>query len=97
MDRIAEFIRLCDLATGEAEKVEAQFIRDQRSKFLIDQVRTVNASLRSLAKKAEEGNLAPSNGAVALGLGRWVTEWGVPIGKLDDLCYRLDAFYRKNL
>lgn len=96
MDRVAEFVRLLYAAEQEAQKAEERFIEERRSEYLINQAKTMRASLLGLAKRAQDGTLTPSNGRVALGLSTWVIEWGIPVDRLYEICDQLDEFYRKN-
>lgn len=86
-----EFVRLCDAAIVEAERVRDSMDDDD----LRECANRVLDFLSHLRQRATDGTLAPSEG-LGWGMTRFVGEWGEDT-PLWDAVYALETFYRERM
>jgi hypothetical protein len=91
-EKIVELIELVDAAIGVATKMQS----DQPALNSPENLQRVMQLLTDLKAKALAGSLEPANG-VALGLGRWVSDWVEPLSSpLLGAVGAIDAYYLAN-
>jgi hypothetical protein len=92
-----EFVRLCDVAIEEADKMVNQLRQQNAERPLLNIAELTLSILRGIKESAIQGILRrPSGGAGLMGLTREVGEWadGTP---LMDAAYALDVFYQDKM
>lgn len=98
-EQTKEFLRLCDAALAETERVLDTAVQGtDRDQYLLQTANFLLENLQVLRRHAVEGTLRRPSEGIGFGMTRGVGDWGWIEGTLlMDMMYELEGFYMDHM